>query len=89
MITRDESAAFIKRLTENPDTEMANVSTYLEQLSEVYDSYEAMATGISERDEKIRQLQDTNMRLFLAQIGAPAEPDEDREITLEEFATKM
>lgn len=89
MITRDESTEFIKNLVANPETEMANVGAYLDSIGELYDSIAALTQKNQEYETRVRELQDTNTRLVLAQLGEPAEPVEEREMTLEEFAHNM
>lgn len=89
MITREQSTEFIKRLVANPETEMANVQEFLDNIGLVFESIDTLNDEITERDEKIRTLQDTNTKLLLTQLGAPNDPEEDHEMTLEEFAHKM
>ena len=89
MISRDESTEFIKNLVANPDTEMANVNAYLDSIGELYDSITALMQEKQKYETRVRELQDTNTRLVLSQLGDPAEPDEDQDMTLEKFAHNM
>ena len=90
-MTRDELTAAISGLVTNPDTAAANAPGIIEAVSGVYDTMDAMTKERDERDKKIRDLQDSNIKLFLAQTGNPGgEPDpEDEPESLEDLAKKL
>ena len=48
------------------------------------DEYESMKTHVEESNNKIRNLQDTNMKLFLSQTSQKEEEQEDKEMTPDE-----
>ncbi len=80
-MTYDEFKTKITGIMSKPDNALAELPAFLE---EVKGDYEALATSVSkvsEQEERIRTLQDTNMRLFLAQTGQAAEEPEEPELS--------
>lgn len=55
----------------NPDTMETTMSTVLADLEADYKEHEALAENFTKAEARIRDLQDTNHKLFLAQTGTP------------------
>ena len=89
MITRDETRDFINRLATNPDTEMANVTEFLDKLTEVYDTLDSLSQADTVNKSKIRELQDTNIKLFIGQTQHTQVDDEPQEKTIEDLAKEL
>ena len=79
-MTYAEYENMINRIVSEPETAPVGAQALLDQLKTDLESLDAAVAGIAERDEKIRALQDTNIKLFMSQTGATEEPeDEDPE----------
>lgn len=86
-MTYEEVEGKIKGLLENPDTALTGAGELLEGIKADYMTLESM-TEKSERDEaKIRDLQDTNMKLFLSQTGNSGGKEEEEEEPEDTFAS--
>lgn len=64
-------------LVQNPDTAPAKAQDLLKELKKDAESAEALAEKITEQDQKIRDLQDTNVQLLLNQTGHRPHGEED------------
>lgn len=89
MITREEAKDYINKLVTSPDTEMANVAGFLDQLSEVYDTVDSLAQADTDNKAKIRELQDTNIKLFIGQTQHTQVDEEPQEKTIEDLAKEL
>lgn len=80
-MTWDEVEKKVTDLISNPDTAAEKAVSFLDDLKTDYSSFNSM-TEKSEQDEKrIRDLQDTNQKLFLSVTGQPKEEEEEKEET--------
>lgn len=61
----------------SPDDMETKMSEVLENLETDYTTFESTSETLEKAEVKIRNLQDTNHKLFLAQIGDPEQPPED------------
>ena len=78
-MTYEEYSKNINEVLSNPDTALANITPVLEEIKK---DTEALTSAMSENEslkERIRDLQDTNMKLYLAQTGTPDEEPEEQE----------
>jgi C4-type Zn-finger protein len=89
MITREEAKEYINRLATNPDTEMANVAGFLDQLCEVYDTIDSLTQSDTDNKAKIRELQDTNIKLFIGQTQRTQVDDVPQEKSIEDLAKEL
>lgn len=79
-MTYDEVKTRISDLIGNPDTAQAHAVSLLEDLKTDYDSLDSMTAKVDEDATRIRDLQDTNQKLFLSVTGPGAhEPEEPKE----------
>lgn len=74
----EEYEAAINKMISEPETAPVGAQAILTALKEDSAALESAQAGIAERDEKIRTLQDTNVKLFMSQAG-PAPDDEPEE----------
>lgn len=85
-MTREEYFALLDAAA-HPDTGIDALSTLKENGKELFDNLDSLTTKVTENETRIRDLQDSNMKLFL-RIGSPdqtkEEPDES-ETLLNEF----
>lgn len=65
------------------------LSKLLKAVTDDVTALENLTTAHADDEKKIRELQDTNMRLFLAQTGEPQKEEEEEEITPQSIAEKM
>ena len=79
-MTFDEFKSGVTALISNPDTALAELPAFLEKVKEDYETRDTSVTKVTEQEDRIRTLQDTNMRLFLAQTGQAAEKPEEPEL---------
>lgn len=82
-----------KRMTDavtKPDTMAAEVATLLEDIRTDYEERETARRSLEEAEKRIRDLQDTNQRLFLSITKeADEEEDEKEPLTGEEAVTEF
>ena len=55
----------------NPDSLETSMGAILKSLEEDYGEYKALAENYTTAEKRIRDLQDTNHKLFLSQVGVP------------------
>ena len=79
-MTYEEFKSGITALVSKPDTALAELPAFLEQVKADYETRDTSVSKVSEQEERIRTLQDTNMRLFLAQTGQAVEDKEEPEL---------
>lgn len=62
----------------NPDSAAIAVQDILKDLKADSETFASLEAGVAERDGRIKDLQDTNMKLFLRQTGGSVdqEPEE-------------
>jgi len=83
-MTYDEYSKSLTEALSNPDTALTSVSPLLEELKKDLDGLETLRKDVEAKDARIRDLQDTNLKLFLSQTS-PVKKDED-EVTKEQKA---
>lgn len=75
----DEYEEKINEVLSNPDTALTEISSVLEELKGDLETLEALSVKVEEQDGRIRDLQDTNMKLYLNQGGGEVEQEEEDE----------
>lgn len=68
----------IIKCLETPDSALVNIKPILEEIKADYVTMVALTEEKEKNETRIRDLQDTNMKLFLAQVG-PEKKEEDDE----------
>lgn len=76
----EEFKAKFNSILSKPD-DLDQAKEVIGEMKGIFEKFDEAKKTIDEQDKKIRDLQDTNMRLYLAQT---AEPEEEEEIEEEE-----
>lgn len=89
-MTYDEVKTRITALVGSPDTAQESAVALLSDLEKDYTTLDSMTSKVSESEKRIRDLQDTNQKLFLSVTGQPAEEEEkeDSPIDWDSLATE-
>lgn len=74
-LTTENAPAIMTEIKENIKTDIAE--------------YDAMIKKMTEQENKINELRDTNMKLFLSQTGGSGAPDEEKEKTPEDYRNEL
>lgn len=88
----DEYKAGFDKVLANPDTALTEVTPLLDALKTDLDTFESVQGEVEALNARIRDLQDTNMKLFLSQGGKSiddAEEIDDDEKAVEEFFNNL
>lgn len=78
----------MNHIVANPDSAATAVLDILKEIKTDTDTIASLEAGVAERDSRIKDLQDTNMKLFLRQTGGSItqEPeDKDPDQVLDEL----
>lgn len=71
----DEYVTKMNSVLSNPDTALAEMAPIYDALKADLSQIDTLTSEKTALEEKVRNLQDTNMRLFLAQTGQPAKEE--------------
>lgn len=88
MITKQEFKEKLTAMITNPDTAAAAAGELEAAVSEVFAGYDEQRVELEKRDERIRDLQDTNVKLFLQQTH-PANDEPGEELNAEDELEKL
>lgn len=74
----EDYEAKLTDIVKNPDSAALAVQDILKDLKADSETFASLEAGVAERDGRIKDLQDTNMKLFLRQTGGSVdqEPEE-------------
>lgn len=75
-MTFDEAQAKIVNAMGNPDTMETQMTDILKEMKTDYEGFASVSAELEKANTRIRDLQDTNHKLFLAQTGFADEPDD-------------
>lgn len=78
-MTYEEVKNRITDLVSNPDTATENAVGLLSDLEADYTNLDSMTAKQAENEARIRELQDTNQKLFLSVTGNPEQAEEEEE----------
>lgn len=76
-MTYQEYETALNGIVQNPDTAPTAVQSLLQEIKTDTDALANAMNVISERDARIRDLQDTNIKLFMSQSSIPEEEPEE------------
>lgn len=78
-------------LLKNPDLALDKAQDLLSDLKADYETMASLEAGVAERDGRIKDLQDTNMKLFLkvSSDGGSQDEDEPKPLTFKEKLDKI
>lgn len=84
-MTYDELVSKVTKVLEEPDSALINIKPVLEEAKADYINLVSLTEKNEKNEKRIRDLQDTNMKLFLAQTGKVNnnvnEDDDEDELT--------
>lgn len=78
-MTYEELETRLTTLLQQPDSALALVGPLLEDVKKDYEQIITLTEANKKQEGRIRDLQDTNMKLFLAQTGKAESKEEDDE----------
>lgn len=78
-MTYDEFKTRFTAIIGNPDTAQAESVGFLSDVEKDYTTLTSMMKKSNDDDKRIRDLQDTNQKLFLSVTGSPKEEEEEEE----------
>lgn len=78
-MTYEELEEKIIGVLQTPDSALVTIRPILDDVKKDYETMLSMTEKVAKQDTRIRDLQDTNMKLFLAQTGKKIEEDKDDE----------
>lgn len=76
-MTYAEYESRLSDIVKSPDTAPVAVQALLTELKADTDTLTSLRADIEQKDQKIKDLQDTNIKLFLQQTGEAPEKDAD------------
>jgi len=76
-MTKEEFRTGITSVLQNPDTALVGIEAFINAFDEQADSLAALTADKEESEKRIRDLQDTNMKLYLRQVGEPEKEEND------------
>lgn len=82
-MTYEELETRLTTLLQQPDSALALVKPLLDDIKKDYEQIITLTDANKKQEGRIRDLQDTNMKLFLAQTGKAEKKEEDDDEGLE------
>lgn len=76
-MTYDELEKKLTTILQQPDTALAQIAPLLKDIKADYESIISLTSKVESQDNRIRDLQDTNMKLFLSQTGQAVNKDDE------------
>ena len=74
----------INKSIKSPEEAPTIMKELISVVEEDYNEFESLKSNLDNSNDKIRNLQDTNMKLFLSQTTQKEEEQEDKEMTPDE-----
>lgn len=71
----EEYESALQNVVKNPDQAAIAVQDILKNLKSDSETFASLEASVAEKDGRIKDLQDTNMKLFLRQTGGTDEQD--------------
>lgn len=88
-MTKEEYTTLINNIVKNPDQSAVTAKDLLKGIEEDLAQIDTLKQANTDYEKKVRNLQDVNMQLFLAQTNQAPKQEEEKEVTLEDFASKL
>lgn len=76
-MTKEEYKNFIDGMVKEPDKIAVSAKTLLDEINKDTEQLESLKTANAEYEKRVRDLQDTNIKLFLAQTGGDSTQTEE------------
>ena len=90
-MTREEAKAYLADALD-PDKAAGAIQYLSDGVEQLFGDYEAATAGLSERDEKITELRDTNNKLTAANLllrTSDVQEQEEKEETVDELNARL
>ena len=78
-MTYAELEAKVTEVLKTPDSALVTIKPILEEIKVDYEAMAGLMEANSKQEARIRDLQDTNMKLFLAQTGQVEKQEEEED----------
>lgn len=85
-MTFEEFKTKITTIVSNPDTAQANIGELIDEVKEDYEALSSTSAALEKAETRIRDLQDTNQKLFLKQTGQASPDEEDEKKDIEDMS---
>ena len=85
-MTFEEFKTKITTIVSNPDTAQANIGEFIDEVKVDYEALSSTTVALEKAETRIRDLQDTNQKLFLKQTGQASPDEEDEKKEIEEMS---
>lgn len=82
-MTYDELEKKVTEVLQQPDSALVNIMPVLKEIKADYESLVSLTSKVEQQDNRIRDLQDTNMKLFLTQTGQVKDKEDEDEDDVE------
>lgn len=82
-MTYDELEKKVTEVLQKPDSALVNIMPVLKEIKADYESLVSLTSKVEQQDNRIRDLQDTNMKLFLNQTGQVKDKEDEDEDDVE------
>ncbi len=82
-MTYDELEKKVTEVLQQPDSALVNIMPVLKEIKADYESLVSLTSKVEQQDNRIRDLQDTNMKLFLNQTGQVKDKEDEDEDDVE------
>lgn len=89
-MTKQEYHDLINKMITEPDSATVTAQSLLSEIDKDSEQLESLRSANADYEKRVRDLQDTNIKLFLSQTGQKSDPDpEPEEMSLQDFAHKL
>lgn len=78
-MTYEELKKKVTEVLQQPDSALVAIQPILEEVKADYEALISLTTKVEQQDTRIRDLQDTNMKLFLSQTGQVGDKEEEED----------
>lgn len=82
-MTYDELEKKVTEVLQQPDSALVAIMPVLKEIKADYESLVSLTAKVEQQDNRIRDLQDTNMKLFLNQTGQVKDKEDEDEDDVE------
>ena len=84
MMDKNKYLDLINKSIKSPEEAPTIMKELISVVEEDYNEFESLKSNLDNSNNKIRSLQDTNMKLFLSQTNQKEEEQEEKEMTPDE-----
>lgn len=76
-MTFEEFKTGLTEIVEHSDEKLAELPDFIKEVESDYSAASQLVEKIGNLEDRVRSLQDTNMKLYLAQTGSPADDGDE------------